>query len=399
MPINPDNLSKLKELGLTDYQARAYLALLDLQMATASQLPALSGVPRTRIYVTMTQLHEKELVEIIPETPIKYRAVPIAQFLDMRVEELRKEAEELRKRKKSLAEEFRVAERIMPEETGRFEAYHGRRNVVNKIKKMISGAEKEVIKLGTPFTPNRTVRAMYHILKDKKKKGVALRYAFPINPENRDAVKSLSEVAEVRHVTRENHISTLVADSKEVLIANMVHDDERTRGGEALAIWTNDEKIARAVNEILADIWRTGFHPKTFEISDYTFSSIRSWLETMGLNTKPVLQTLAKQMGEEIASGFTSSSREELLDEIARYWEEHSLGRIKVKDGKPLTIIVEDCVDKDNKPFVGRTLCVFAVEILKAIVDKRLRTDSIVVEKECRGTGYNHCKFEVTQRR
>src|SRR5512137_119909 len=59
MPINSERLQRLEGFGLTEYQARAYLALLDLGTATASQLPALSRVPRTRIYSTMRQLHAK----------------------------------------------------------------------------------------------------------------------------------------------------------------------------------------------------------------------------------------------------------------------------------------------------------------------------------------------------
>ena len=61
-PINADRIKKLMEHNLTEYQARVYLTLLDLGSATAGQIPALSRVPRTRIYATMQQLHERGLV-------------------------------------------------------------------------------------------------------------------------------------------------------------------------------------------------------------------------------------------------------------------------------------------------------------------------------------------------
>ena len=81
MPINPDRVRKLMDHGLTEYQARAYLTLLDLGTGTASQVPPMSKVPRTRIYSTMQQLHEKGLVQILPETPLRYKAVPFAAYL------------------------------------------------------------------------------------------------------------------------------------------------------------------------------------------------------------------------------------------------------------------------------------------------------------------------------
>src|SRR5438034_11390083 len=84
MPVNPDRIRKLRDFGLTEYQARVYLALLDLGTATASQVPPIARVPRTRIYATMQQLHGKGLVEIIPEAPLKYKPVPFSNFLTKR---------------------------------------------------------------------------------------------------------------------------------------------------------------------------------------------------------------------------------------------------------------------------------------------------------------------------
>src|SRR3977135_520821 len=75
VPINQERVRKLMEHGLTEYQARAYLTLLDLGAATASQVSPLSKVPRTRIYATMQQLHQKGLVQILPETPLRYEPV------------------------------------------------------------------------------------------------------------------------------------------------------------------------------------------------------------------------------------------------------------------------------------------------------------------------------------
>src|SRR5205807_2401757 len=50
VPINQERVRKLMEHGLTEYQARVYLTLLDLGAATATQISPLSKVPRTRIY-------------------------------------------------------------------------------------------------------------------------------------------------------------------------------------------------------------------------------------------------------------------------------------------------------------------------------------------------------------
>jgi sugar-specific transcriptional regulator TrmB len=52
-------LKKLRRVGLTEYEAKAYLALLNVHLSTAMQASEKSGVPRTRIYSVLESLKEK----------------------------------------------------------------------------------------------------------------------------------------------------------------------------------------------------------------------------------------------------------------------------------------------------------------------------------------------------
>jgi sugar-specific transcriptional regulator TrmB len=65
----------LKKLGLTEYEARAYAALVGLGEATAREIHEASGVPRTRIYDILRDLAEKGFVEFIQGSPTYYRVV------------------------------------------------------------------------------------------------------------------------------------------------------------------------------------------------------------------------------------------------------------------------------------------------------------------------------------
>jgi hypothetical protein len=42
-------VEKLQRVGLTEYEAKAYLALLNTHLSTATQASERSGVPRTKI--------------------------------------------------------------------------------------------------------------------------------------------------------------------------------------------------------------------------------------------------------------------------------------------------------------------------------------------------------------
>src|SRR3972149_4309563 len=138
--ITADRLARLRQFGLTEYQARVYLALLDLGTATATQIPPHSGVPRTRIYGAMAQLHERGLVEILPEDPLRYKPVPFNAFLAKRAADFRDRARHLEEETPTLAREFAVRAELHPQSRGRFEAIRGRRKDRKSVVKMYSAA-------------------------------------------------------------------------------------------------------------------------------------------------------------------------------------------------------------------------------------------------------------------
>ena len=268
MPVNPDRIRKLREFGLTEYQARVYLALLDLGTATASQIPPIARVPRTRIYATMQQLHEKGLVEIVPESPLKYKPVPFSNYLTKLASEQRQKAETLEASIAQLETEFGIVGGQAPAEAGRFEAVYGRRNARERLIKMYSAAKREAYAIGTTKSPGRIMKAFGAILQEKRKEGVALHYAFPVTEENWEDVGILETVAEVRNIDFHMPVYMHVVDKREFLMSHPIPDDDSSYRGEDIAIWTNDEAIAGAMHAMAEKIWSTGTRPSLLDAKD-----------------------------------------------------------------------------------------------------------------------------------
>jgi HTH-type transcriptional regulator, sugar sensing transcriptional regulator len=65
----------LVRLGLTTYEAKAYLGLITRDSATAAQVARLAGVPRQRIYDVLAALVEKGLAAARPGRVVKYAGV------------------------------------------------------------------------------------------------------------------------------------------------------------------------------------------------------------------------------------------------------------------------------------------------------------------------------------
>ncbi|OYT44170.1 hypothetical protein B6U84_04675, partial [Candidatus Bathyarchaeota archaeon ex4484_40] len=58
-----------EDIGLSEYEARAYISLLENGPSTARRLSMISGIPRTKIYGTLKKLIERDLVIEIPGNP------------------------------------------------------------------------------------------------------------------------------------------------------------------------------------------------------------------------------------------------------------------------------------------------------------------------------------------
>ncbi|WP_075218046.1 TrmB family transcriptional regulator [Mongoliimonas terrestris] len=65
----------LQDLGFNDYEARAYIALLKLQPATAYEVSKEANIPKANSYTVLESLSRKEAVQPVSEQPVKYMAV------------------------------------------------------------------------------------------------------------------------------------------------------------------------------------------------------------------------------------------------------------------------------------------------------------------------------------
>jgi sugar-specific transcriptional regulator TrmB len=68
-------LSSLQQLGLTEYESRAYHSLVSLGAADARQLCSHSGVPSSKIYSIMNKFELMGLAEIQQSKPARFKAV------------------------------------------------------------------------------------------------------------------------------------------------------------------------------------------------------------------------------------------------------------------------------------------------------------------------------------
>jgi sugar-specific transcriptional regulator TrmB len=74
-------LAEIQKLGFSQYESKAYIALLQSSPVTGYELSKRSGVPRSMIYEVINKLIDRGAVYTIPSDPFKYSPVPAREFL------------------------------------------------------------------------------------------------------------------------------------------------------------------------------------------------------------------------------------------------------------------------------------------------------------------------------
>ncbi|WP_169719318.1 TrmB family transcriptional regulator [Desulfovirgula thermocuniculi] len=74
-------LELLTALGLSLYEAKAYLALLRQNPANAHEVSRVSGIPASRVYETLNRLVRKGLVVQVGNDPVRYVPLPARDLI------------------------------------------------------------------------------------------------------------------------------------------------------------------------------------------------------------------------------------------------------------------------------------------------------------------------------
>ena len=96
--------SVLEKLGLSDYEARAYVALVVKNHATADELADISMLPRTSVYKALKTLEEKKYVTSTVGRPTTYHPVSVEEIRARTITELNEMFDKLASIKGMLSE-------------------------------------------------------------------------------------------------------------------------------------------------------------------------------------------------------------------------------------------------------------------------------------------------------
>jgi len=240
-----ENLIKsLREFGMSEYEAKAYLALTIHGPLPASSVSEKSKIPQSKIYDTLKSLVSKSLAEFWNGKPLRYRAVEPVIALKKIIEHKRIAVDKLKVKTNSLLNELK------PFKGEEFDLWS------SKGKKAFLEKAAEMIERSKNFGLATTSRFSRHPLLDNAyskalKRGVKIKI-LGISALD-DAMKAraswyIKQGANVRFLPLGIHPRIGIVDDKEVCV-------RVDNPAESDFIWSNNPAMINVFKVYFEELW------------------------------------------------------------------------------------------------------------------------------------------------
>ena len=229
--IEQEIIEKLKLLGLKEYEARVYAALVILGPSKASEIAKESEVPRPKVYDVLKELHKKGFVDISEGSPTYFKATDpekvVASLRDMYI----KSAEDVIIKLKSYQKEQR-------QEWFPIWYLQGEWNIKRNVEDLAERAEEEFISALVDWKLGFKFKKAFEIA---KRKGLDTKIVLPKPKRNKRYINTLGQFGEVFLISLEKALDEEQGDFE--LLTKALFTSEMSYSVEGIFIRDGRESI------------------------------------------------------------------------------------------------------------------------------------------------------------
>jgi sugar-specific transcriptional regulator TrmB len=244
-PITEETGRILRQMGLTEYETRIYLAALEIGATTARRLSEHANVPYSKIYQVLNSLEEKGWVQAQTGRPRRYYPKPPVEALEatkIRLENMMRDWE------KSISAELQpLYDKMEIREKPEIWILRGEFNTIAKIREMTENVKTDLM-IAIPALVEPVVNAVTPAFGKLIDSDVGLQVMLSKNVDRR-LLDQISKVAEVR-VRERMFGGGLIADGREAIL---VLGEEKP----SLVIWSDHIGLVKFAKDYFNHLWNT----------------------------------------------------------------------------------------------------------------------------------------------
>ncbi|MHC3130186.1 MAG: TrmB family transcriptional regulator [Candidatus Bathyarchaeota archaeon] len=247
-PVSEDAKKILREIGLREYETRAYLILLERGVMTASEVSEHGGIPYSKVYETLNSLERKGWVEVERGRPSRYFPKAPSEALEaarLRLEDMVNSWKHV-----ILGELQPLYEKRELLEKPDIWILRGEFSILAKLKEMLDAARNELM-IAAPAFAKGFVDASVSVLGQVRSRGVSVKVMVAGGGD----VEEIARVGETR-VRDSLFGGGVIVDGKEALLFLGEADTKRSYSG-LLVIWSNHIGLVKFAREYFQLLWDT----------------------------------------------------------------------------------------------------------------------------------------------
>lgn len=247
-PVSEDAKKILREVGLREYETRAYLILLERGVMTASEVSEHGGIPYSKVYETLNSLERKGWIEVERGRPSRY--FPKAPSESLEAARLRLEDMVNSWKHVILGELQPLYEKRELLEKPDIWILRGEFSILAKLKEMLDAARNELM-IAAPAFAKGFVDSSVSVLGQLRSSGVSVKVMVAGDWD----VEKIAKVGETR-VRDSLFGGGVIVDGKEALLFLGEADTKRSYSG-LLVIWSNHIGLVKFAREYFQLLWDT----------------------------------------------------------------------------------------------------------------------------------------------
>jgi sugar-specific transcriptional regulator TrmB len=390
-------LELLAEHGVPEKGARVYLAACRAGPQTASELARLSAVNRVEGYRFIKQLTADGLLKATSSRPQRFAATSPDDLLDRWIRRASDRLQRLEQdREKILADWEKNRTAFDDGDPRKFAVLEGRETIRRFLLKRIGTAERQVLLSTTGMSLSALIDGgLGRALREASRRGVKVRVVTEVYPPNLVEAKLFSTFAELRHSNGPVTNRAVVFDRLGALVYVSGEDGLGRTGDEQVALWSSAPMFVQLARDYHRRLWTpaTRAEARLVELENppgavlpvvsgresVPFQRLKeiaklgmraTGVRELHLNLPELIETIARQLGREIADQLEGRTPEQVASALAQYYETHTMGHLSTVKERPLTLKVTGCFAcTSDSPEIGRVMC---PQLLRTVLETRL---------------------------
>ncbi|KAF5086726.1 Sugar-specific transcriptional regulator TrmB [anaerobic digester metagenome] len=242
-------LPTLQKLGLTYYEAQAYISLMTLGVAKPSVIAEESGVPRTRIYEVLKKLEKDKWVTVEKSRPATVTPTYPRKVLEERKLLINHEID-------SLSNELAmIYDDVIQKDVPKIRVVYSQESIKQMALDVLGNAKNRIVSMGSLYLPGE-LEALKDSLLRAKERGVSIRIiSKPLEDLDKEMVDGFNEFVDVK-AGHPYCLKTIMVDNRETILIMAKVENGVPNLEDVIAVWITSPQLTSYMWSIFDRDWK-----------------------------------------------------------------------------------------------------------------------------------------------